>query len=86
LTNKNHEFLTNNTSLAAYLISEGYDLLIIRYEETPRGKIIGTFAFGEDPQMQSVIKNFNLMNAPGDIVRYEHARRNLVERVLRGLS
>ncbi|KKL78028.1 hypothetical protein LCGC14_2028940 [marine sediment metagenome] len=85
MPSNNHKYLTNDTSLAAYLVSEGFEVLVIQYDEPKRGRATGTYVFNNDPQLQSVIHNYNRSNAPGDIVRYEHAKRKLLDRVMRGL-
>jgi len=82
----NHEFPTNDTSLAAYLVSEGFTLLIIEYSPSKRGRQQGTFIFDKtDPKLMEFVSNYRRAEAPGDIVRYEHARNDLIDRVKRGL-
>lgn len=81
----NNGFLTNDTSMAAYLVSEGYEISEIRYDKPQKGKSIGTYVFTANPQLMEVVRNYQMSNAPGDIVRYEHAKRKLLDRVMRGL-
>lgn len=86
MENNNHEFPTNDTSLAAYLVSEGFTLLIIQYSPSKRGKQQGTYIFDKtDPRLMEWVSNFRRGEAPGDVIRYEHARYGLIDRVKRGL-
>lgn len=82
----NNEFPTNDTSLAAYLVSEGFTLLIIVYSPSRHRKQQGTFVFDKtDPKLMEFVQMYRRAEAPGDIVRYEHARNGLIDRVKRGL-
>ncbi len=85
-TNNNHEYLTADTSLAAYLVSEGFNLLIIQYATAPSGREQGTFVFdGSDPKLQTCVNLYNRGNAKVNLALYEHARSSLLDRVKRGL-
>jgi len=86
MENNNHEISISNTSLAAYLKSEGFDLLTIVYRPSGRGKQQGTFIFSDNnPKIHEYISAFNRCEATGDIVQYQMAREDLVDRVKRGL-
>ncbi len=79
--NHNHEYLTTNTSLAAFLVSEGFKLLLIQYV----GKQ-GTYVFSSDnPTIQDHVNSFNRCEAVGNIVQFEMARNDLIDRIKRGL-
>lgn len=84
--NNNHEYLTADTQLAAYLVSEGFDVLIIQYAPTPNGKEQGTFVFdGSNPKLHLYVNQYNRGNAEVNLALYEHARSSLLDRVKRGL-
>lgn len=86
MENNNHEIPISNTSLAAYLKSEGFELLIIKYTSLSRGKQQGTFIFSDSNlKIHEYISAFNRCEATGDIVQYQMAREDLVDRVKRGL-
>lgn len=86
MDDNNHEFPTNDTSLAAYLVSEGFTLLIIEYSPTKHGKQRGTFIFDKtDPKLMECVQKYRHAEAPGDVIRYEHARNDLIDRVKGGL-
>lgn len=73
----NHFFSTSDTPLAAYLISEGFELLRIDYEG-----FRAFFVFdGSDEILQRVVSDYNRAVALGNIVAYEKARKGLVARV-----
>ncbi len=87
MENINHEIPISNTSLAAYLKSEGFELLIIEYRPTRfKGRQQGTFIFkANNPKIHEYISAFNRCDATGNIVQYQMAREDLVDRVMRGL-
>lgn len=85
-TQPNGEFPTNDTTLAAYLVSEGFNLLIIEYSPLKHGKTQGTYIFDNtDPKLMDYIHRYRRAEAPGDIIRYEHAHNDLINRIKRGL-
>ena len=79
---KNHEYRTSETPLAAFLVSEGFQLLIIEYDNRDRG----TYVFDDiDPKLAELVSLYRQCKAMGNIAIYEHARNSLVDRVKRGL-
>ena len=81
----NGEYLTTETPLAAYLIQEGFTLLIIRYEPKRNGKQRGTFAFEDSAKLREYISNYNRGEATINLALYEHAKSSLIDRIMRGL-
>ena len=81
----NSEFLTSDTPLAAYLIQEGFELLIIQYETKQNGKQRATYIFQTSPQLKHNVSLYNRGEATINIALYEHAKNSLLDRVMRGL-
>jgi hypothetical protein len=78
----NQEYRTSETSLAAYLVSEGFLIQIIEYDDKGRG----TYVFdNSDPKLKELVALYHRGKAIGDIALYEHARNTLINRVKRGL-
>lgn len=79
-------FLTPDTKLASYLVSENFPLLEIRYDP-PRynGKQRGIFVFTETPEVTERVNRFNSGTAIINLALYEHAQASLLDRVVRGL-
>lgn len=75
------EFRTSETSLAAYLISLGFELQEIQYEQSR-----AFFVFeNNDEALAREVKKFQILEAKGNIVAYENARRTLLSKIKRGL-
>jgi hypothetical protein len=82
----NSEFRTTETPLAAYLIQEGFTLLIIEYEELPNGKRRATFVFENDTtKLKELVSAYNRGDVTINLVMYEHAKSALLDRIMRGL-
>lgn len=81
----NGEYRTVETPLAAYLQSEGFDILIIEYADRPHGKKQATFVFLDSPQLREHISLYNRGDATANILLYEHNRQSLIEKIMRGL-
>jgi len=85
---RNNEKPISNTSLAAYLVSEGFKIITIKYSSSNEhgGKRQGTFIFDSTaPKIDDYISAFNRLEATGNIIKYQMAREDLVDRVMRGL-
>lgn len=82
MSNSDHEYRTSETSLAAYLVSEGFSILIIEYDDKERG----TYVFDStDPKLKELVLLYHSGKATGNIAIYEHTRNSLIVRVKRGL-
>jgi len=83
----NNEKPISNTSLAAYLKIEGFKIIRIEYTPSDKpGKKQGTFIFdATDSKIHETIATFDRLEAVGNIVKYQMARAELVDRVMRGL-
>ena len=81
----NSEFLTTDTPLSAYLIQEGFNLLIIQYELKHNGKQRATFVFENCPKLRECVSLYNRGNATINLALYEHAKSSLIDRIMRGL-
>ena len=80
---KENPFRTYNTSLASYLLSCGFTLLDIEYEETDRGTR-ATFLFQNNTErLAETIRSFQVGKAEGNINAYEDQRRKLTRIVKR---
>lgn len=76
------EYRTTDTPLAAYLMSQGFDILIIEYDDGGRA----TYIFSNDStQLKEHIKLFKLGKAESNITAYERARNALLVKIHRGL-
>ena len=85
MVESNGEYRTSDTSLAAYLVQDGYDLLIIEYEPRSNGKQRATFVFQETHQLRESVSLYNRGNATINLALYEHAKSSLLDRIMRGL-
>ena len=79
------EYLTTETPLATYLIQEGFELLIIRYEPKRNDRQRATFAFQDSPKLREHISLYNRGEAMINLALYEHAKSSLIDRIMRGL-
>ena len=78
------EFLTPDTQLAAFLVSENFPLIEIRYE--PRnGRQRGIFVFSDNTNLTEKVNQFNSGRAIINLALYEHSKASLMDRVVRGL-
>lgn len=75
-------YRTNNTSLASYLISTGFKLLRIEYEERTAFFIFSN----HDNELERHISEFRQGKAMVSVVAYEAARRELLSRIREGRS
>ncbi len=82
----NSEFRTTETPLAAYLIQEGFNLVIIEYHTLPSGKNQATFIFENDThKLKECVSLYNRGEATINIALYEHSKSRLIDRIMRGL-
>lgn len=82
MNSNNHEYRTTETSLAAYLVSEGFPVAIIEYDE----KHHGTYVFDDlTPKLKQFVLLFQCGKATANIAVYEHIRNGLIDRVKRGM-
>lgn len=82
MSDDSHEYRTTHTPLAAYLVSEGFDLLTIEYDQSEKG----TYVFNNhDCKLREFVSQFNRGDAVGNIAMYEHAKGELLNRVKHGL-
>ncbi len=73
-----NEYATRDTSLAAYLITQGFEHLTIRYNDSG----IGTHIFEDnDPRLQDDVMLYRKCEAVVNIAIYENTRRKLLYRV-----
>jgi len=79
------EFRTTDTPLASFLIQEGFDLLIIEYEDRRNGKPRATFVFQDTAKLRENTSLYNRGDATINIARYEHVKSTLLDRIMRGL-
>jgi hypothetical protein len=82
----NGNYSTTETSLATYLIQEGFVLSEIQYETKTNGKKRAIFIFEHSPH---IVKQAEDIYYRGDatinLLKYEHIRSNLLDRVKREL-
>lgn len=71
------QFSTKNTSLAAYLYMEGFELLDveIRSSNEHSYQTIATFIFESDSLLKDCVRNFQIANVIGNLVLYFEAYR-----------
>lgn len=70
-------FRTSETSLSAYLISEGFDFPSIDYENGTQAY----FSFSKTPELQQKIDSFDTGRAIGNIVLFFNAYQTLLRRI-----
>ena len=69
-------FSTKNTSLAAYLYMEGFELLDVQIGNGEYSyKTIATFIFNSNGSITDYIKKFQIAKAEGNLVLYFEAYR-----------
>lgn len=73
-------YQTTDTSLAAYLVYSGIDLLRIDYDKARRG----TFVFPTNDVIDGLVRDFSKGTAEGNIVLFDHTRAKIIDRVKRG--
>ena len=82
----NNEYRTTDTPLAAYLVQQGFDLLIIEYEDRPNGRKQATFVFdSKDPKIKEYISLYNRGIATINLAQYEHVKVTLIDKIMRGI-
>ncbi len=81
----NGEYPTSDTPLAAYLVHEGFNLIIITYEPRANGKQKATYIFENSLKLQEHVSLYNRGEATINIALYEHAKNSLLDRIFRGL-
>jgi hypothetical protein len=83
---KSEDYLTADTPLAAYLVTEGFNLIEITYDIKPNGRKRATYHFSNnDARLNQCVDLFNRSQATINLVLYEHAKASLLDRVMRGL-
>lgn len=76
------EFRTSDTPLAAYLLSEGFNLLDIDYSNTKRF----VFVFANDSKkLADFTRQYHLAKARGNIVSFFSAYKHLLFKIRNGL-
>lgn len=85
MVEQSNQFLTVDTSLAAYLVTEGFNLVEIRYEPRTNGHSQGTYVFASSLKLQNNVNLFRRGEADVNVVLYEHAKSGLLDRIKRGL-
>lgn len=80
-------FVTTDTSLAAFLITQKYKLIEIQYEprSNPNGRKRGTFIFEASDTIREDVNLFTSGQAGVNLAAYEHAKSGLLDRVMREL-
>lgn len=82
----NNKFSTPITNLAIYLIQEGFELLRIEYQPLDNGKNKAYFVFNHSPQLiKQSEETYFQKKATINIAEYENTRKNLLDRIKRGL-
>jgi hypothetical protein len=76
------EYRTTDTSLASYLITEGFTLLDIRYLN---GDFRGTFCYEDSLAIRAKEKIYITGDVKLNLPTYERVRSGLLDRVKRGL-
>ena len=78
------EFHTSDTPLAAYLVQEGFELLIINYTPRKNGRNLATFVFRNDStRLEECVSLYNRGEATANVVLFEHARQKLMEHLVK---
>jgi CBS domain containing-hemolysin-like protein len=69
-----NNFSTKNTSLAAYLYMEGFELLDVHLETGQTGyRTIATFIFESNNKLPDCVHKFQIAKAEGNLVLYFEA-------------
>ena len=74
MAKRNSIFSTPNTALAAYLLSEGYELLDTN-TDNPQELI---FTFQDSIHLKELVRNYNIGTAQGNINAFYYNYRKLV--------
>ncbi len=85
MTTAENNFLTTDTALASYLITEGFSLLNIQYDNMGNGKPRGTYVFEDSPKLKAAEKVYLTNDVKINLATYERVRSGLLERVKRAL-
>lgn len=82
-----NEYLTIDTNLAAYLVHLGFRHLEIRYTDMSQynRKRQATHYFEETPELLEQVSLYNQGKANTNLIPYERAKSNLLDRIMRGL-
>jgi len=72
-------FETRNSSLAAYLYMEGFDLLDVNIRNFP-----SIFIFVDSASLQECVHKFQVAKAEGNLVLYYNAYRRCLKMARRG--
>lgn len=82
----NNKYSTPITNLAIYLIQEGFDLSHIEYQPLDNGKKKAYFVFNHSSQtVKQSEETYFQKKAYINITEYENTRKNLLDRIKRGL-
>ena len=72
----NGKFSTKNTSLAAYLYMEGFELLDVLFESNQGSyNTVAVFVFESNSLLSELVKKFQVAKAEGNLVLYFEAYR-----------
>ena len=79
IENTNGQFSTKNTSLAAYLYMEGFELLDVQISGSNyndyNARTVATFIFESNNLLPECVKKFQIAKAEGNLVLYFEAYR-----------
>jgi hypothetical protein len=79
------EYRTSETLLATYLLAEGFNLLIIEYDDKGNGNPRATYVFEESSKLEECIKIYDRGEAVVNLTIYDHIRSGLLVRIKRGI-
>lgn len=74
-------FKTDDTPLAAFLITEGYSLIDIIFN----GRFANYLFSNDDPDMQALVKDFQLLRAKTNAAQIIFNYQELIKRAKRGV-
>ena len=76
ITDTDGKYSTKTTSLAAYLLTEGFDLTDVSIEHIDGGyKTVATFVFESNNELLSCVKQFQIGRAEGNLVLFFESYR-----------
>lgn len=83
----NGEYPVIDVSLASYLVHLGFNLIEIRYTESDRynQRKQGTCYFQSSPELLNQVSVYNQGKAVINLAPYELAKKNLMDRIMKGL-
>jgi hypothetical protein len=81
------EYQTIDTNLAAYLVHLGFRHLLIKYTDLAQinRRVQATHYFEETPELIKQVSLYNQGNVKINLIPYEKAKENLMDRIKRGL-